>query len=351
MAARFDVTDPTVLPIPVVGAPMAGGPSTPELVAAVGAAGGLGFLAGGYRSAADLSDQIARTRELSERPFGVNLFVPARPPQDTALAVVRAHVAAYRGALAADAARLGVPLPDPDWADDDGWEEKIALLTLVDPVPVVSFTFGVPGGNVVEDLQTIGTAVWVTVTDLAEARAAQDCGADALIVQGFDAGGHRSTHRVEDVPNELDHLALLPVVAEVGLPMIAAGGVTTAGDVARARAAGATAVQVGTALLLTDEAGTSTAHRLGLTDPALKTTVTRAFSGRPARGLANRFAMEHSDQAPSAYPVVDQLTKPLRAAAAAAGDIGGVSLWAGSGWRAAAEEPAGDVVRRLAGRA
>ncbi|MCO5310193.1 MAG: nitronate monooxygenase [Austwickia sp.] len=344
MAARFALTD---LPVPVIAAPMAGGPSTPALVAAVGAAGGLGFLAGGYTPASRLTAQIADTRELTAGPFGVNLFVPGRQPQGAALASMQRHVAAYRGALSPDAARLGVALPEPDWADDDGWEEKIALLTLVDPVAVVSFTFGVPGGNVVADLQEVGTAVWVTVTDPAEARAARDVGADAVVVQGFDAGGHRSTHRVEDEPNEFDHLALLPLLAELGLPMIAAGGVTTAGDVRRALAAGAAAVQVGTAFLLTPEAGTNPAHRLGLSDPALRTMVTRAFSGRPARGLTNRFALEHSDQAPAAYPVVDQITKPLRAAAAAAGDIGGVALWAGSGWRAASEEPAADVVRRL----
>ena len=345
MAARFTVAS---LSAPVVAAPMAGGPSSPELVTAVGAAGGLGFLAAGYKTAAQVSDQVTAVRELSDAPFGVNLFVPGAVPSGPAGEAVRAHVAAYRGALAVDAGRLGVALPEPDWADEDGWEEKIALLTLVDPVSVVSFTFGVPGGNVVEDLQAVGTAVWVTVTDLAEARAAREAGADALVVQGFDAGGHRSTHRVSDVPNDLDHLALLPQVASVGLPMIAAGGVTTAGDVRRAFAAGAVAVQAGTAFLLTPEAGTSSAHRLGLSDPALRSVVTRAFSGRPARGLANRFVMEHSEQAPAAYPAVDQLTKPLRAASAAEGDIGGVALWAGSGWRAASEEPAGDVVRRLA---
>ena len=346
MAARFDVT---TLTAPVVAAPMAGGPSTPALVAAVAAAGGLGFLAAGYRTAEQLSAQITDVRELTDRPFGVNVFVPSPAPEGAAGAALRAHVAAYRGALEPDATRLGVTLPTPDWGDDDRWEAKVALLTLVDPVPVVSFTFGVPGGNVVEDLQAIGTAVWVTVTTVEEAHAAREVGADALVVQGFDAGGHRSTHRVQDVPNELDHLALLPMLAPVGLSMIAAGGVVTAGDVRRALEAGAVAVQVGTAFLLTDEAGTGPAHRLGLTDPGLRSVVTRAFSGRPARGLANRFVQEHGEQAPSAYPVVDQLTKPLRAAAAAAGDIGGVSLWAGSGWRAAAEEPAGDVVRRLAG--
>lgn len=346
MAARFQVQ---ALSAPIVAAPMAGGPSTPALVAAVGDSGGLGFLAGGYQTAAQVSDQITQVRELSSAPFGVNLFVPGvQDEPGAAAAELRAHVAAYRGALQVDADRLGVALPEPDWSDDDGWGEKIALLTLVDQVPLVSFTFGVPGGTVVEDLQAVGTAVWVTVTDVAEALAARDVGVDALVVQGFEAGGHRSTHRVRDTPNSFDHLALLPLIAEVGLPMVAAGGVTTAGDVRRAFAAGAVAVQVGTAFLLTDEAGTSPAHRLGLSDPALKSVVTRAFSGRPARGLGNRFAAAHAEQAPAAYPVVDQLTKPLRAASAAAGDIGGVALWAGGGWRAAAEEPAADIVRRLA---
>lgn len=344
MADRFALDD---LSVPVVAAPMAAGPSTPQLVAAVGAAGGLGFLAGGYRSAQQLSEQMTSVRELSSAPFGVNLFVPG-PVGEGGEAALAAHVAAYAGALAVDAARLGVSVPEPVWADDDDWEAKIALLTLVDPAPVVSFTFGVPGDDIVADLHAAGSAVWVSVTSPIEGEAARDAGADALVVQGFEAGGHRATHLVAATPNDLDHLALLPLLAPLGLPLVAAGGITTGGDVRRALAAGAAAVQAGTAFLLCPEAGTSAAHRMGLTDPGLGSTVTRAFSGRAARGLANRFAVEHGDQAPAAYPVVDRLTKPLRAAAAAAGDIGGISLWAGAGWRAASEEPAADVVRRLA---
>ncbi len=340
--------DLSALSAPVLAAPMAGGPSTPELVAATASAGGLGFLAGGYRSAIDLSAQITATRELTDAPFGVNVFVPSTTPDPHP--ALRAHVASYRSALAGEAERLHVRLPEPDWADDDDWDAKIGLLTLVDPVPVVSFTFGVPGWDIVDALRDAGTTVLVTVTSPEEGRAARTVGADAVIVQGFEAGGHRSTHRVADEPNDYDHLGLLPMVRDVGLPMVAAGGVTTAGDVQRAQAAGAVAVQVGTAFLLCHEAGTSPAHRMGLSDPGLRSVVTRAFSGRPARGLANRFVQTFDGQAPAAYPQVDQITKPLRAAAARDGDIGGVSLWAGSGWRAAREEPAADVVRRLAGQ-
>ena len=340
--------DLSTLSAPVLAAPMAGGPSTPELVAAVAGAGGLGFLAGGSRTALELSAQITAVRELTDAPFGVNVFVPS-PSQDPHPALM-AHVAAYRAALAPEADRLQVQLPEPNWADDDDWDAKIGLLTLVDPVPVVSFTFGVPGWDIVEALREAGTTVLVTVTCRDEAQAASEVGADAVVVQGFEAGGHRSTHRVDDEPNDYDHLGLLPMVRDVGLPMIAAGGVTTAGDVGRARAAGAVAVQVGTAFLLCHEAGTSPAHRMGLTDPGLRSVVTRAFSGRPARGLGNRFVEAFDRLAPAAYPPVDQITKPLRAAAARQGDIGGVALWAGSGWRAARDEPAADVVRRLAGQ-
>ncbi|SEW43915.1 nitroalkane oxidase [Austwickia chelonae] len=350
MAARIDLSQ---LAAPVIAAPMAGGPSTPELVAAVCGAGGLGFLAGGDTSAVDLAAQITLVRELTERPFGVNLFVPQAPPAGARAEEVRTHLAAYRGALLPDARRLGVDLPvslvDEEYDRSDQWDEKIALLTLVDPVAVVSFTFGLPGPGLVEDLHAVGTSVLATVTTVEEARRARDLGVDALVVQGFEAGGHRGTHRVDDVPNTLDHLALLPMIADLGLPMIAAGGVTTAGDLQRARAAGAVAVQVGTAFLLAPEAGTGAVHRMALSDPAGVSTVTRAFTGRAARGLRNRFVAEHDGQAPSAYPDVRRLTAPLRAAAAAAGDLGGVSVWAGSGWRAATEEPAAQIVRRLAG--
>ncbi len=337
-------------PVRVVAAPMAGGPSTPQLAAAVSNAGGLGFLAAGYLPTQEVSGQLTAMRRLTTRPFGVNLFVPAPIEYESAEQTrLESAVAAFREHLREDSDRLDVPLPLVNWSDTDEWTAKIELLTQVSPVPVVSFTFGCPEPAVVAAFHRAGSAVLVTVTDRAEAEAGAACGADGLIVQGFDAGGHRGTHDVATVPNELDHLALLPQMRDLGVPLIAAGGITTAGDTHRALAAGASAVQVGTAFLRTHEAGTSAAHRMGLTDPALTSTITRAFSGRPARGLRNRFVRDHDSHAPAAYPAVNQLTKPLRAAAARRGDLGGVSLWAGSGWRAATEEPAAQVVRRLAG--
>lgn len=335
------------LPAPVVAAPMAGGPSTPALVAAVNAARGLGFLAAGYQTPARLAEDIRATRDRTQAPFGVNVFVPGpeRTAQERGLEAEA--VRGYAARLAPEAARLSATLPEPNWDDTDHWDAKITLLAEIDPVAVVSFTFGCPPVAVVDRLHAAGSCVAVTVTTPAEAQAARAAGADVLVVQGFDAGGHRSTHRVTDEPNDLDHLALLPMLSSVGLPMLAAGGITTAGDTRRALDAGAVAVQVGTAFLLTDEAGTSAAYRMGLTDPQLGSIITRAFSGRSARCLANRFALVHGPVAPAVFPQVDQLTKPLRTAAAANGDLDVLSLWAGSGWRAAREGPAGAVVTRL----
>ncbi|MGO4956636.1 nitronate monooxygenase [Luteococcus sp. Sow4_B9] len=332
---------PLPLGLPLLAAPMAGGPTSPELVAAVCAAGGSGFLPGGYLTAAQLEQNLTRLSDLlTERgvantPFGVNLFVPA--PSDRQRDAER--VLDY-------ADRLGQEAGQPRWNDDDHYAEKLHLLVEVHPVKMVSFTFGCPRVDDVKRLHQVGSRVLVTVTDLDEARAAQDVGADALVVQGFDAGGHRGTHTVDKEPNHRDALALLPELAPLGLPMVAAGGVATRGDVQRLLAAGAVAVQAGTAFLRCPEAGTSAAHR-DLLATAHGTRVTRAFSGRPARGLVNGFMERHESFAPPVYPQVDQVTKPLRAAAAARGDSSQISGWAGAGWSAAQDLPAAEVFASL----
>lgn len=343
---------------PIIVAPMAGGPTTPDLVAAVADAGGLGLLAAGYKTPAAMVEEISGLRARSQAPFGVNVFVPAArsfragTTPSPAGAVTppgsedRAAVSAYRDLLSRDEHAQDLVLPEPDWADSDHYEDKLDVLVAAE-VPMVSFTFGCPEPAVVARLHDAGTACVVTVTTREEADSAVQAGADALVVQGYESGGHRGTHEVAAAPNELDHLALLPMMSDLPVPLVAAGGISTSGDTRRALAAGAVAVQVGTAFLLAEEAGTSAAHRMGLTDPALPSCITRAFSGRPARGLRNRFVERYDEQAPAVFPAVDQITKPLRAAAARAGDLQGVSLWAGAGWRAAREAPAADIVAAL----
>ncbi|MEV2199261.1 nitronate monooxygenase [Streptomyces fradiae] len=326
---------------PIVQAPMAGGASCPELVAAVSEAGGLGFLAAGYKTADGMYQEVQRVRGLTARPFGVNLFMP-QPGQADAAAVDL-----YRQQLAGEATWYDTPLGDPDRGRDDGYDAKLAIL-LDDPVPVVSFTFGCPAPETVAAFARAGTRTVVTVTSADEARAAQSAGADAVCVQGVEAGGHQGTHRDDPEAGTCGTglLTLITRIREaVRLPMLAAGGLMRGAQIAAVLAAGAEAAQLGTAFLVCPESGADPLHKRAVTDPLFThTELTRAFSGRPARGLVNRFVREHGPYAPAAYPEVHHLTSGLRKAAARAQDPQGMALWAGQGHRLARELPAGQLV-------
>jgi nitronate monooxygenase len=323
---------------PIVLAPLAGGPSTPQLAAAVSAAGGLGFLAAGYRPADALRADIEAARSRCDEPLAVNLFYGG----DNG----RTDVSAYALRLEADARALGASLGEPRH-DDDDLAAKLDVVCGERPA-VVSFTFGCPAPAVVERLHERGIGVWVTVTEPGEALDAAGAGADTLVCQGLEAGGHRGSFRDEDGRGEIALLPLLALVREVTeLPLVAAGGVATGRAVAAVLAAGARAAAIGTAFMRCPEAGTHPAHAAALADPAAATALTRAFTGRRARGIVNRFMTEHPD-APSAYPEIHHLTAPLRAAARAAGDAGAFNLWAGQAHALAQAVPAGQLVARLA---
>jgi nitronate monooxygenase len=330
------------LRVPIVLAPLAGGPTTPQLAAAVSGAGGLGFLAAGYLTSDALADQIARARTLTERPLGVNVFVPGRPSAS------REPVDNYAATLAAEADRAGAGLGGPRF-DDDQWDAKLALLAS-DPLPVTSFTFGCPDPAVVTALQAAGSEVWVTVTTPAEAQRAAEAGADVLVLQGSEAGGHRGSFRddpADDAGTGFGLLSLLQLVrARTGLPLVAAGGISTGAGIAAVLAAGAAAAQLGTAFLLTPEAGTAPVHRAAIAAGG-DTATTRAFTGRLARGIRNRFMAEHGADAPAAYPEVHYLTAPLRAAGRAADDPDLVNLWAGQTHELSRELPAASLVAAL----
>jgi nitronate monooxygenase len=326
---------------PIVQAPMAGGASCPQLAAAVSEAGGLGFLAAGYKTADGMYQEVKQVRGLTGQPFGVNLFMPQPNTADPAAVEV------YRHQLAGEAAWYETPLGDPDSGRDDGYEAKLAIL-LDDPVPVVSFTFGCPTRDVLDSFAKAGTFTVVTVTTPEEAQAAQWAGADAVCVQGVEAGGHQGTHR-DDPATDGSGIGLLSLVAlvreSVQLPVIAAGGLMRGGQIAGVLAAGAVAAQLGTAFLVCPESGANALHKQAMTNPLfVRTELTRAFSGRPARGLVNRFMREHGPYAPAAYPQVHHLTSPLRKAAAKAGDPQGMALWAGQGHKMARDLPAGRLV-------
>jgi nitronate monooxygenase len=324
------------LELPIVQAPMGGGPSTPALAAAVAEAGGLGFLAAGYKSVDAVRADIEALRALTDRAFGVNLFAPPAPVAD--------DVAPFAARLQAEAERYGAPVGEPRH-DDDGWDAKLALMAELE-VPVVSFTFGCPPRAVLEALGE----TWVTVTTPAEAREAAAASADALVVQGVEAGGHRATFD-DASPGEFGLLALLQLVrAEAQLPLVATGGIATGRAVAAVLAAGATAAQLGTAFMLCDEAATAPAHREAIASGG-ETALTRAFTGRSARGVVNRWMREHEADAPRAYPDVHHLTAKIRAAARQQGDAEGFHLWAGQAHGLAQPMPAGELVRKLAAEA
>ncbi|MFF5492413.1 nitronate monooxygenase [Streptomyces aquilus] len=334
-----------LFPHPIVQAPMAGGVSVPQLAAAVSEAGGLGFLAAGYKTADGMYQDIKQLRGLTGRPFGVNLFMPQPEYADPAAVDVYAHQ------LAGEAAWYETELGDRDSGRDDGYDAKLAVL-LDNPVPVVSFHFGAPNGEVLEALRRAGTLTLVTATTPDEALAVERAGADAVIAQGVEAGGHQGTHR--DIPeNDGAGLGLLSLVGQiretVRIPVVAAGGLMRGSQIAAVLAAGASAAQLGTAFLATPESGAADLHKQALTNPLfVRTELTRAFSGRPARGLVNRFMREHGPYAPAAYPEVHHLTSPLRKAAAKAKDAQGMALWAGQGHRMARPLPAGQLVEVLA---
>jgi nitronate monooxygenase len=328
------------LQVPIVLAPLAGGPSTPALVAAACEADAFGFLASGYLTPPQLEEQLQELRASTGRPFGVNLFTPVAHASDPAT------YGPYVEEIRRWAGERGLPVGEPRF-DDDGFPEKLELLVR-DPVAVVSFTFGMPTEAVIERLHGAGSEVWITVTTPSEAATGLGGGADALVVQGMEAGGHRGSFEEGGELPGYSTLSLLQLLRGATRPLVAAGGVMTGTAIGAALVAGARAVQLGTAFLLCPEAGTSAPHRAALRQAGVPTRLTRAFTGRTARGIANGFMDEHDARAVSAYPEIHHVTQPLRREARANGDASMINLWAGEAYPLIRELPAGELVGVLA---
>ncbi len=336
MLAQFGMS------IPLVAAPMSGGPTTPAMVSAATRTGALGMLAAGYKTVEAVEAELEKVRA-EGIPFGINLFAPNPLPVDPD------SYRTYAAIVQKDADQFGLTLPVEPIEDTDRFDEKIALL-LEHPVPMVSFTFGIPAPDVIAALRRADTVVVQTVTTPEEAALAHEAGVDMLAVQAADAGGHSGTLSPRRPLRPVPIVDLVrQVAATVPLPIMAAGGLATPAAVAEVIRAGAMAAVVGTVLLRATESGASATHRAALTDPAYtETVITRAFTGRPARGLRNGFIDAHEAQAPLGYPAIHHLTTGMRTAAAAAGEPDYVHLWAGTGYRHATAEPASDILRRLA---
>jgi nitronate monooxygenase len=318
---------------------MAGGPATVQLAAAAGEGGMFPFLAGAYLTPERLRDDIAALRAVTPKPFGVNVFAPS-PDTPSMLD----DAIAYAALLAPWAASAGVDLGTPRY-DDDFFDAKVDVLVETAPA-LVSFAFGWPSAEVVARLQAAEVEVWATINEATEVEWAQELGVDGLVVQGWEAGGHRGG----PVDTGAPQLALLPLVEEVAnrttLPIMGAGGVMTGADAASVLRAGACAVAFGTAFLGCPEAGTAPVHRHALTHRT-GTTVTRAFTGRSARALTTTWTELFTEAAPAAYPHVHHATAPLRVHGKATGEAELVHLWAGTGHSRLRQLPAAELARAL----
>lgn len=327
--------------LPIIGAPMAGGPTTPALVAAVSEAGGFGVLSGGYLTPDAFRDAIRQVRARTSRPFGVNLFAPMSYVVDDA------KVAATMQLLQPYADELGVELETPRAYGDDG--DGLLEVALEEGVRFVSYTFGLLEPARMKSFRDAGVVTCGTATSVAEARAVVDAGADMVCVQSGEAGGHRGGFLGNPMESVVGLVSLVPLVVDaVEVPVIAAGGIMDGRGIAAALTLGASAAQLGTAFLLTPEAGTSSPYRQAVADAAeTDTMLITAYSGRAARGIRNRMAIELADADLPPYPVMNALTRPIRRAAAAAGRAEFLSLWAGHGVGATRTLPAAELMAAL----
>ncbi|WP_308639765.1 NAD(P)H-dependent flavin oxidoreductase [Paenibacillus silvisoli] len=333
---------------PILLAPMAGGPSTPELVAAVSNAGGLGSVGAGYLKPDQIRSAIHEIRKLTDRPFGVNLFVPELPDTtDEAAAEMIKHLNTYRTELGLTPIKE-LPVVAETFA------EQVQVL-LDEQVAVFSFTFGIPSKDILDAMKKKGITVIGTATTVEEAKRLEASGIDAIVAQGSEAGGHRGTFIGQAEDALIGTMALVPqIVDHVSIPVIASGGIMDGRGMAASFALGAAAVQMGTAFLAAPESGAHAVYKEKLlTSPEDSTEVTRSYSGKPARGIRTAFMddMRGYTGTIPAYPIQNALTREIRQAAAKANNPELMSLWAGQGLRLATSREAAAIMEQTIGQA
>lgn len=335
------------LALPIIQAPMAGGVCTPELVAAVANAGGVGSFGFAYSTPKKISEDLAAARALTTGPINANFFVFAPVSVSDSDVCQEAVTALQNLPIASQAFTTDLKIPTEPYYPDIHkqlapiWEHKPDMLT---------FHFGIPDGSVVDKAHALGIAVGMTATCVADALAIQASGADFIVAQGIEAGGHRGIFKVEAADDELTTLALtMQLAMHCSIPIVSAGGIMDGADIRAAINAGATAAQLGTAFLCCDESGASAAHKHYLIHESKRgSVITKAFSGRPARGIANDFMKHMQDQTILPFPIQNTLTGPMRKWAADTNNGEYQSLWAGTEYHRTRAMPVAKLMQTLA---
>ncbi len=335
--------------LPILQAPMAGA-STPQMAIAVSEAGGLGALPCAMLSLDQARAALDTIRQATSKPLNVNFFVHKTPPTDATEGRV------WRDRLAPYYAEFGLNTEPPaPVAGRAPFDEAFCQLMEQYRPEVVSFHFGLPEQALLDRVKAFGARVIASATTVEEAVWLEKHGCDAIIAMGLEAGGHRGNFLSMDMSQQIGLFALLPqVVDAVKLPVIAAGGISDARGIVAALALGASAVQIGTAYLLSPEATVAPWHRAALKNsPSDATALTNLFTGRPARGIMNRLMREQGPLSPEApaFPTAGATLAPLRAKTEATGSGEFSNMWSGQAIRLAKEMPAGELTRKLADEA
>ena len=326
---------------PIIQAPMAGGITTPGLVAAVSNAGGLGSLGAGYLVPEAIREEISAVRNLTDHPFAVNLFIPEQPDE------MPKRVRRVNDLMEPYRAELGIDAPNEVGPYAQAFADQLAVV-IEERVPVFSFTFGVPEESQISSLKEAGIPTIGTATTVREALTLEATGVDIVTGQGAEAGGHRGTFLGDFADAEIGTFALVPQLADaLQAPVIASGGIADGRGLAAALALGAEAVQMGTAFLACDESGAHPRYKKAVLEATEdSTTITRAFSGKPARAIKNRFLdeMEEHEKDIPPYPVQNAWTKDIRDAAKEQSRPEFMSLWAGQAAGLSRSVPAVEIV-------
>lgn len=338
-----EVTKQLGIQYPVIQAPVAGS-TTPELVAAVSNGGGLGSIGAGYYKPEKLTEDIANTKTLTDKPFAVNLFVPEYNK------VTGAQIDRMKEILTPYYEEFNIE-PDMPTIDKDDTFDQLVQIIIDENIKICSFTFGIPDPVTVKKLKKAGVTLIGCATTVEEAVLNEQAGIDMVVAQGFEAGGHRGSFAQGNLKSSVGTMSLVPQMADsVNIPVIAAGGIMDGRGVHASLTLGAGAAQLGTAFLTTKESATPKIHKDAiLNSTEADTILTKSYSGKYARGIRNQFIddMEKYQADILPYPYQNQMTKKIRSKAAAEGRTDLLHLWSGQGVRLSRDVEAGKLLKDI----